>query len=74
MLQEYPRSSLVGVDPSEKAVAMARKIAYGKLITITKQAGESMKFANEFDIVYLGESLFAARNIRKRLYLTTGML
>jgi SAM-dependent methyltransferase len=62
MHEEYPKSSLVGIDPSQKAVAMARKIADGKPITITKQAGESMKFANEFEIVYLGESLYAARD------------
>jgi ubiquinone/menaquinone biosynthesis C-methylase UbiE len=62
MLEEYPSSSLVGIDPSQKAVAMARKIADGKRITIAKQAGESMKFANEFEIVYLGESLYAARD------------
>jgi ubiquinone/menaquinone biosynthesis C-methylase UbiE len=62
MLEEYPKSSLVGIDPSQKAVATARKIADGKPITITKQAGESMKFANEFEIVYLGESLYAARD------------
>jgi ubiquinone/menaquinone biosynthesis C-methylase UbiE len=65
MLKKYPKSSFVGIDPSEKAVAMAHKIADGKPITITKQAGESMKFANEFDIVYLGEALYAARNKKK---------
>jgi ubiquinone/menaquinone biosynthesis C-methylase UbiE len=63
--KQYPRSSLVGIDPSEKAVSMARKIANGKSITIMKQAGESMKFANEFEIVYLGESLYAARDKMK---------
>ena|ERR671925_997148 len=58
-------SSLVGIDTSEKAVSVARKIANGKPITIMKQAGESMKFANEFEIVYLGESLYAARDKMK---------
>ena len=57
---EYPRSNLVGIDPSGKAVAQARKVA--KSIKIMKQAGESMKFENEFDIVYLGESLYAAKD------------
>jgi ubiquinone/menaquinone biosynthesis C-methylase UbiE len=65
MHKQYPDSSLVGIDPSEKAVSVARKIANGKPITIMKQAGESMKFANEFEIVYLGESLYAARDKMK---------
>jgi SAM-dependent methyltransferase len=53
----------VWIDPSEKAVAIARKNA--KSIKIVKQAGESMAFENEFDIVYLGESLYAARDKKK---------
>lgn len=65
MHKQYPDSSLVGIDTSEKAVSVARKIANGKPITIMKQAGESMKFANEFEIVYLGESLYAARDKMK---------
>lgn len=63
MHNEYPRSSFVGIDPSVKAVARARKIA--KPIRILKQAGESMTFEDEFDIVYLGESLYAASDKRK---------
>jgi ubiquinone/menaquinone biosynthesis C-methylase UbiE len=62
MHEEYPKSSFVGIDPSGRAVASARRIATGKPIKITKQAGESMAFENEFDIVYLGESLYAARD------------
>lgn len=60
----YPRSSFVGIDPLEKAVAMARRVVT-KSITIVKQAGESMTFEKEFDIVYLGESLYATRNKQK---------
>jgi ubiquinone/menaquinone biosynthesis C-methylase UbiE len=60
---EYPRSNLVGIDPSGKAVAQARKGA--KSIKIMKQAGESMEFKNEFDIIYLGESLYAASDKKK---------
>jgi len=59
----YSNSSFVGIDPSKKAVAMARKVA--KSIRIARQAGESMRFENEFDIVYLGESLYAARDKQK---------
>jgi SAM-dependent methyltransferase len=65
MHEEYPKSSFVGIDPSVKAVARARKIARGKPIKITKQEGESITFENEFDIVYLGESLYAARDKQK---------
>ncbi|AFU58768.1 putative methyltransferase [Candidatus Nitrososphaera gargensis Ga9.2] len=65
MCAEYPKSSFVGIDPCDKAVAAARKIAKGKPIKIIKQAGESMVFENEFDIVYLGESLYAARDKQK---------
>jgi ubiquinone/menaquinone biosynthesis C-methylase UbiE len=56
--KEYPKSSLVGIDPSPKAVAMARQITRGKPITLIKTLAESMKFANEFEIVLLGESLY----------------
>ncbi len=63
MQHEYPRSNFTGVDPSAKAVARARKIA--KPIKITKEAGESMAFESEFDILYLGESLYAAHDKQK---------
>jgi SAM-dependent methyltransferase len=64
---EYPKSSLVGIETSAKAVAMARLMAHGKPITIIKARGESMKFANEFDIVFLGESLYPMKNKEKAL-------
>jgi SAM-dependent methyltransferase len=60
--KEYPKSSLVGIDPSGKAVATARQIAHDKSISLIKLAGESMKFANEFEIVYLGESLYVTKD------------
>jgi ubiquinone/menaquinone biosynthesis C-methylase UbiE len=60
--KEYPKSSLVGIDPSGKAVATARQIAFGNSVSLIKLAGESMKFANEFEIVYLGESLYVTRD------------
>jgi len=63
MHREYPRSSFVGIDPSEKALARARKVA--KSIKVLKQAGESMTFEDEFDIIYLGESLYAVRDKQK---------
>jgi SAM-dependent methyltransferase len=62
IFKKYPKASLVGIDSSQIAVARARKLAKGKPITILKRGAESMKFVNEFDIVYLGESLYAARD------------
>lgn len=61
---EYPKSSFVGIDPSEKAVARARKVA-AQSIKVMKKTGESMTFENEFDIVYIGESLYAASDKKK---------
>jgi ubiquinone/menaquinone biosynthesis C-methylase UbiE len=61
--KEYPKSSLVGIDPSAKAVAMAHQIARGgKSIHLIKMSGESMKFANEFEIVFLGEALYTVKD------------
>jgi ubiquinone/menaquinone biosynthesis C-methylase UbiE len=65
--KEYPKSSLVGIDSSSKAVAMARQIAHGKSITLIKAPSESMKFANEFEIVFLGESLYTMKDKEKVL-------
>lgn len=59
MLHEYPRSSFVGVEPSE-AAHKAMEMAAGKPVEILRQTGEQMSFENEFDLVYLGESLYAA--------------
>jgi ubiquinone/menaquinone biosynthesis C-methylase UbiE len=65
--KEYPKSSLVGIEPSAKALAMARQIATGKPITFIKASCESMKFANEFDIVFLGESLYMMKDKERGL-------
>jgi ubiquinone/menaquinone biosynthesis C-methylase UbiE len=67
MHKVYPKSSLVGIDPSAKAVAMARQIAGSKPITLIKASGESMKFTNEFEIVFLGESLYAIKDKERAL-------
>lgn len=58
MLQEYPRSLFVGVEPSD-AVHKAMEVAAGKPVEILRQRGEEMAFKDEFDLVYLGESLYA---------------
>ncbi len=65
MCGEYPKSNFVGIDPSEEAVHKAWKAAEGRPITIMKQEGEAMQFADEFDIAYLGESLYAAKDKQK---------
>jgi ubiquinone/menaquinone biosynthesis C-methylase UbiE len=67
MHKVYPKSSLVGIDPSAKAVAMARQIAGSKPITLIKASGETMKFTNEFEIVFLGESLYAIKDKERAL-------
>jgi SAM-dependent methyltransferase len=61
--QQYPFSIFVGVDPSNAAIDRASQATKSiKNVTIMKQAAESMRFLNYFDIVYLGESLYATKN------------
>ena len=62
---EYPKSSLVGIDPSNEAVKRATRMVESKCIAIMKQDGESMQFSDEFHVVYLGESLYATRDKQK---------
>lgn len=57
----YPRSSFVGVEPSD-AVHKAMEMAAGKPMEILRETGEAMAFADEFDLAYLGESLYAAKD------------
>lgn len=59
LLQTYPHSSFVGVEPSD-AVHKAMDMAAGKPVEILRQKGEEMAFESEFDLIYLGESLYAA--------------
>lgn len=58
----YPKSRYYGIDPSDKAVALAREALKDKPATIVKLKGERLRFTEEFDIVYLGESLYAAED------------
>ncbi len=61
LLQKYPHSSFVGIEPSEVAVQDAIAMAAGRpAIEILKGTGEAMSFEDAFDLVYLGESLYAA--------------
>jgi SAM-dependent methyltransferase len=60
--KEYPKSQLVGIDPSNKALSLARQIAGGKPITLANMSAESMKFIEEFEIVFLCESLYTIKD------------
>jgi ubiquinone/menaquinone biosynthesis C-methylase UbiE len=65
---KYPKSIFVGIDPSNEAVRTARLATKHKPVKILKQGGEAMKFSDEFDVAYLGESLYAARDRQKVIY------
>ena len=60
--KEYPKSELVGIDPSNKALSLARQIAGGKPITLANMSAESMTFAADFEIVFLCESLYTMKD------------
>jgi ubiquinone/menaquinone biosynthesis C-methylase UbiE len=60
LCKKYPRSRFVGIDPSKHAVALARKRLKGKRATIMRLNAERLSVVDEFDIIYLGESLYAA--------------
>jgi 2-polyprenyl-3-methyl-5-hydroxy-6-metoxy-1,4-benzoquinol methylase len=40
----YPRSSLVGIDPSEEAMRRAKKMLENRPVQIMKMEGEAMRF------------------------------
>jgi SAM-dependent methyltransferase len=56
----YPRSSFVGVEPDKAAARKAEAAARGMPVEVLHMRGEEMPFRNEFDLVYLGEALYAA--------------
>jgi SAM-dependent methyltransferase len=64
LMQIYPLCSFVGVEPSGEAAKEAMRRARGKPVEILCETGERMKFDKEFDLVYLGESLYAASDKR----------
>ncbi|MCI0560841.1 MAG: class I SAM-dependent methyltransferase, partial [Nitrososphaera sp.] len=59
---EYPESTYVGIDPSDMAVAKARQVLQGKSSEILRMKAEDMDFSARFDLAYLGESLYAAKD------------
>ncbi|MER3407878.1 MAG: hypothetical protein C4292_03670, partial [Nitrososphaera sp.] len=56
----YPRSSFVGVEPDQAAARKAKAATGGMPVEVLHMRGEEMPFRNEFDLVYLGEALYAA--------------
>ena len=65
LLHEYPRTNFVGIDSSGKAIRRARKLLRGTTVRLDIMEAETMPFSNEFDIAYLGESLYSTRNKQK---------
>jgi 2-polyprenyl-3-methyl-5-hydroxy-6-metoxy-1,4-benzoquinol methylase len=61
LLKEYPKSEYSGIDPSSKAVAKARTSLEGLPVKIRKIRAESLDMTEEFDVLYLGESLYASK-------------
>jgi len=62
LCKEYPNSVYHGIDPSDVALLTARQNLNEDQATIEKMKAEEMHFSKEFDIVYLGESLYASSN------------
>lgn len=62
LCSEYPNSIYHGIDPSAVAVRTARQKLKGHPAIIERRKAEEIDFAREFDIVFLGESLYAADN------------
>lgn len=64
--EQYPLCSFTGIDPSDEAIRRASELKkISESISVIKQAGEDMNFSDYFDLVYLGESLYASNNKRK---------
>ena len=68
IFNEYPSSRLVGIDPSNKALSLARQITSGKPITLVNMSAEHMKFADEFEMVILCESLYTVKDKKKVVF------
>jgi len=58
----YPRSKFTGIDPYADKINEAMKKSKSKHkrkgMTILRGSGETMNFQDQFDLVYLGESLY----------------
>ena len=62
--EKYPRSTFFGIDTSAKAVSIAKKALKGLPAKIVRMRAEDFRKNAEFDVVYLGESLYAASDKR----------
>ena len=69
--QRFPKSSFVGIDPDRRAVARARgtatELRLGARVRFAQGRGESLAYREAFDVVYLGEVLYALSAKRKVL-------
>ncbi len=68
IFNEYPSSRLVGIDPSKKALSLARQTTRGKPITLVNMSAEHMKFTDEFEMVILCESLYTVKDKKKVVF------
>jgi ubiquinone/menaquinone biosynthesis C-methylase UbiE len=66
---EYPKSSFLGIDPFANEIKRSKNIgtAKSRSIMINEGSGESMAFKDQFDLVYLGESLYLMDNKEKAI-------
>lgn len=60
----YPRSEFIGIDPYADEIMGARKEMEVKIL---RGSGETMNFQQQFDLVYLGESLYLMHNKQQAL-------
>ena len=61
----YPSSKYVGIDPDMESVIKASRnlLSVGeKSIDIIQMSAENIRFLNQFDLIFLGESLYAFNN------------
>lgn len=69
----YPRSEFTGIDPYADKIKEAKRKIDGiesdkkKEIAILSGSGETMNFREQFDLVYLGESLYLMDNKRQAI-------
>ena len=62
LARSYPKSRFVGIDFSPVAVKRARRNVAGLGIEIICSAAEEMNLVARFDIVHMGEALYASNN------------
>jgi tRNA (cmo5U34)-methyltransferase len=66
----YPKSDFTGIEPLDHVAKIAQEKLTEKNedIRILNYSGESMDFSNEFDLIYLGESLYLAKDKQKVIF------